>query len=67
MADCSVCGPVEGPLADHVISHQHQTLAAMDRDLRHCTTHHDCDEAVHCRCMRIVCDGSHRCACGHEW
>lgn len=40
MADCSVCGPVEGPLADHVVSDRHvklaatdETLAAMERDL----------------------------------
>jgi hypothetical protein len=33
MPECSVCGPVREPLAEHVVSAQHRTLAAMSRDV----------------------------------
>lgn len=33
MPECSVCGPVDEPLAVHVTTKQHQDLAAMEQDL----------------------------------
>jgi hypothetical protein len=33
MPECSVCGPFSEPAVEHVESEQHQTLAAMSRDV----------------------------------
>lgn len=54
---------------DAKITELENTLRWLEEHLVGCGSHHGCDDSdgLYCRCMLIVCQGRHRCACGHEW